>query len=213
MTLLVRGAADVPSDAALRDVSGIAIFGGDFCLNEPPSWLEREIRFIRGALDRGFPVFGHGVGGSILAQAAGGGVHRIAGPEIGWLPLSLRPEAARTPWLDRLSGVAHLAFMRHTDAFETPPGAVPLLSSTLSPCQAFALDGSIGVRFHPEVTHAILREWLPKIVERLPPPSITVQTAAELETDVSRKITAGRELSAVFYRYWATQLDVRSRAY
>ena len=213
MTLLVRCERDVPSKSMLREISGLAIFGGEYVINERPPWLAGEMRFIRGALDAGFAIFGHGEGGQMLAQAAGGGMRPNTAPEIGWFPLSLRPEAAHTPWLERLSGKSCTAFMRHADAFETPPGAVPLLSSTLSPCQAFVFGASIGVRFHPEITQATFRDWLPEILQHLPPPSISVQTAAELEADVLRKIAAGRELSRIFYEYWATQFEIRSRAY
>jgi GMP synthase-like glutamine amidotransferase len=70
--------------------------------------------------------------------------------EIGWLPVrttdpDLVPEG---PW-----------FQWHFDSFELPPGATLLADSPAGP-QAFLVNRSLGVQFHPEVTPRIMDEWV-----------------------------------------------------
>ena len=211
MTLLVGSKRDLPSKRMLRDISGLAVFGTDFSVSDAPAWLAFEIDLVRRALDADLPVFGHGLGAQVLAELTGGSVHCSSAPEIGWYPLALRPEALHTPWLERLSSKPYTAFMCHEHALKHPPDSVPLLSSAASPCQAFAYRSSIGVQFHAEITPSTFRAWLPVLLERLPPPSFSVQSASELEDEISRKIAAQRYLSAALYGYWTTQLGNDSK--
>ena len=211
MTLLVGSKPDLPDKDILRDIAGIAIFGADFSLLDAPPWLCFEIELIRRALDTDLPIFGHGLGGEILAEAMGGSLCRMSAPEIGWFPLALRSEVSNTPWLERLSVPSHTVFMCHQHALKHPPDSVPLLSSAMSPCQAFAHRSSVALTFYAELTPATFRTWLPELLEYLPPPSFGVQSASELEDEISRKIAAQRHLSAALYGYWAAQLDRDSR--
>ena len=206
MTLLVASKRDVPDKRILHDSSGLAIFGADFSVSNSPPWLAFEMDLVRCALDADLPVFGHGLGAQILAELTGGSVQGEYAPAIGWYPLMLRPEVSHTPWLERLSCTPHSGFMCHEHALEHPPDSVPLLSSAVSPCQAFAYRSSIGMQFHAEITPSTFRAWLPVLLERLPPPSFSVQSASELEDEISRKIAAQRRISAALYGYWTTQL-------
>ena len=48
----------------------------------------------------------------------------------------------------------------HHDAFSLPPGAAPLYSSAFCPEPAYAIGNAVATVAHPEVTPAMLEEWL-----------------------------------------------------
>jgi len=79
--------------------------------------------------------------------------------EIGWHPVTLAATAAEDA-LWRGLPETFTGFHWHGDFFETPPGAAPLASSALTPCQAYRFgDFAYGFQFHLEVTDAIVRDW------------------------------------------------------
>lgn len=136
-------------------------------------WIAAEVAFLRAVHDAGIPVLGLCFGGQALAAALGGGAGRAPHPEIGWY----RFDAVD----DRFAGPF---FEWHTDAFTVPPGAEELARSSAGP-QAFKLDLSLGVQFHPEVDEAIVEAWLDwgraQLVEaRLDEDAIRRQTGALL---------------------------------
>jgi GMP synthase-like glutamine amidotransferase len=145
---------------ALGDYDGIVVFGGGMNVvdQERLPWLTGEIELVRDALEAGMPVLGICLGAQLLVAAAGGDVHRVEDPEIGWL------DAERVPGADDDPVVAALperftAFQWHSYACRLPAGAVELARSPVCP-QAFAIaPGAWGVQFHPEVTPDILEEW------------------------------------------------------
>jgi GMP synthase-like glutamine amidotransferase len=113
-------------------------------------FVPREARLMRRAVDADIPVLGLCFGGQMLARVLGGKVFRSTGSEIGWLPVrsnepDLVPEG---PW-----------FQWHFDAFTLPPGAALIAESDVGP-QAFVAGRSLGLQFHPEVTTAIMDEWV-----------------------------------------------------
>ena len=71
-------------------------------------------------------------------------------PEVGWLDVeTLAPDVVPPgPWLQW-----------HADAFTVPPGAELLARSPVCP-QAFRLGPHLGVQFHPEVTAAVVEDWV-----------------------------------------------------
>ena len=110
-------------------------------------WIAREVTFLRDAHAAGVPVLGVCFGAQALAAALGGSVERAERPEIGWIDVEGEaPEAGR--W-----------FAWHEDAIALPPG-VEVRARTPSAHQAFALGRSAGIQFHPEVTPAIVADWL-----------------------------------------------------
>jgi GMP synthase-like glutamine amidotransferase len=122
-------------------------------------WLARE----RGALDRALehevPILGICFGAQHLARALGGTVAPAARPEVGWLDIeTFAPGVVPPgPWLQW-----------HRDAFTVPPGAELLARSPVGP-QAFRLGPHLGVQFHPEVTAAVVADWVagyPASIER-----------------------------------------------
>ncbi|KUI29664.1 glutamine amidotransferase [Mycobacterium sp. IS-1742] len=114
------------------------------------TWVGAEMAMLREAAAVGVALLGVCFGGQIIAQAFGGSVGRAPTPEIGWYDIATdRPDLVATgPW-----------FQWHFDRWTVPPGAVEIARSTAS-SQAFLLDRSLALQFHPELDHALLTEWL-----------------------------------------------------
>ena len=137
------------------------VFGGSMHADEEEThpWLRDEEALLRGFLAVGTPVLGVCLGGQLVAKAAGAWVGRASEPEIGWHEVELTAAAASDPVF------AHLprrfqALQWHYYAFAVPTGAVELARSPVC-SQAFRLgDLAWGVQFHPEVTLAMVEQWL-----------------------------------------------------
>jgi GMP synthase-like glutamine amidotransferase len=129
----------------------IVSLGSEFAAYEDSRpFVSREARVMREAVDADVPVLGLCFGGQMLARVLGGEVYRGPGSEIGWLPVrtsdpELVPEG---PW-----------FQWHFDTFTVPSGATLVAESDVGP-QAFVAGRSLGLQFHPEVTPAIMDDWV-----------------------------------------------------
>lgn len=206
VSLLVRAPGDVPTPAHVARFGGIVLGGGFGSAAGADPVQARELALVSSALEADVPVLGHGLGGRLLARAAGAGVHPTPSPETGWQALSLRPEAADSPWFGSLGGGPHHAFMHHDEACEAPPGSRVLLSSAQSPVQLFALGNALGTQFHPELTRGAFELWLADWRTRLPPPGASVQSAAEMQEQAAARIAAGRRLALALYTAWIARL-------
>jgi GMP synthase (glutamine-hydrolysing) len=137
------------------------VFGGSMHADEEAThpWLREEKGLLRRFLDAGTPVLGVCLGAQLVAHAAGAWVGRAREPEIGWHEVELTPAAASDPLFARLPR-RFQALQWHYYAFEVPDGAVELARSPVC-SQAFRLgDLAWGVQFHPEVTLAMVEQWL-----------------------------------------------------
>jgi GMP synthase-like glutamine amidotransferase len=115
-----------------------------------PPWVASEIDWIRAAHELGVPVLGIGFGAQALAVALGGSVQRLTAPEPEWIKIDTR-EPGRLPpgpWL-----------ALHEDGITPPSGAEELAWDESGPL-AFAVGFHLGLRFHPEATHALVVRWL-----------------------------------------------------
>jgi GMP synthase-like glutamine amidotransferase len=129
----------------------IVPLGSEFAAyDDAVPWIEREQRLLERAAAADVPVLGICFGGQLLARVLGGRCYRAEASEIGWLPVRTRdPELVpEGPW-----------FQWHFDTFTAPEGATVLAETDLGP-QAFAIGRSLGVQFHPEVTPAIMEDWV-----------------------------------------------------
>jgi GMP synthase-like glutamine amidotransferase len=114
------------------------------------TWVGAEMAMLREAAAAGVALLGVCFGGQIIAQAFGGTVGRAPTAEIGWYDIATdRADLISTgPW-----------FQWHFDRWTVPPGAVEI-ARTAGASQAFLLDRTLALQFHPEIDHALLREWL-----------------------------------------------------
>lgn len=144
----------------------------DACIG---NWLLPEIEWIREAVTSGKPVLGICFGGQLVARAMGGSVAPGPTHEIGWTYIwSDRPDiVSNGPW-----------FQFHYDRWVVPPGAVEIARSPIA-SQAFIINRTLALQFHPELTAEALEGWLvwggDKSVEAVgqDPAVLLAQTAAE----------------------------------
>jgi GMP synthase (glutamine-hydrolysing) len=157
-TETVRGYAGEPVPAAMDGRDALVVMGGPMGVYDQDRlpFLRDEIALIRDALRAEKPVLGVCLGSQLLAAALGARV-APARREIGWHPVTLTDAAASDPlWrgVDR----SIIVFHWHGDAFELPPGAVPLASSAITAHQAFRHGrGAYGLLFHMEMNEPMVR--------------------------------------------------------
>lgn len=108
-----------------------------------------EEELVRTAHGRGVPTFGICFGSQVTAAALGGRVVRAAAPEVGWCEVDSDDTSivATGPWLQW-----------HGDVVRLPPGASELARSAVGP-QAWIVERSLSVQFHPEATETMLDRW------------------------------------------------------
>ena len=122
-------------------------------------WLRAEDELIRGLVARRAPLFGVCLGGQLLAKAAGAHVGPSPEKEGGFVRVELTDEAQGDPLFGSLPHGFDV-FSMHEYAFHVPEGAVELARSSVC-SQAFRLgDLAWAVQFHPEVTLAMVEQWL-----------------------------------------------------
>lgn len=134
-----------------REYDMIASLGSEFAaFDDSKPFIPREAQLLREALDADVPVLGLCFGGQLLARVAGGKSFRADQAEIGWQPVrTTDPDlVAEGPW-----------FNWHFDSFTLPPGARLIAETDVGP-QAYVIGRSLGLQFHPEVTPAIMDDWV-----------------------------------------------------
>ncbi|HXW78231.1 MAG TPA: type 1 glutamine amidotransferase [Acidimicrobiales bacterium] len=113
-------------------------------------WIGDELELLRQAHHSGASVLGICFGAQLLARALGAGCHRANRAEIGWVRVhSFNADmVSEGPW-----------FQWHFDTFDLPGHAQLVAENDVGP-QAFIAGQSMGVQFHPEVTPAIMGDWV-----------------------------------------------------
>jgi GMP synthase-like glutamine amidotransferase len=164
---VVRGpAVDAWPDP--RSVDAIVALGSDRSVHaSTDGWIAPQLAFLRAAHDADVPVLGICFGGQALSAALGGTVSRAPRTEIGWVEVQGD------------DGYGGRWFTWHEDAFTVPEGAVELARAASGP-QAFALGRSVGLQYHPEVTTAIVDEWLATGSDAVPDPEPLRRETARL---------------------------------
>ena len=114
------------------------------------NWLAPEIEWVKAAVTSGKPVLGVCFGGQLIAAAMGGSVARAPQAEIGWKDVwSERQDIfGNGPW-----------FQFHYDRWQLPPQATEIARNPIA-SQAFLIENSMAIQFHPEVTADSLVGWL-----------------------------------------------------
>jgi GMP synthase-like glutamine amidotransferase len=161
-----------------REAAAVVALGSNASVHasrEP--WVAAQLDYLAGAHDAGVPVLGICFGAQALAAALGGSVGRAAGTEIGWIDV------------EGEDGYAGRWFTWHEDVFAPPPGAAELATAA-SGVQAFSVGASVGVQFHPEVTTAIVDDWLAGARDAVPDPGLIQRETASLIEDARTRAFA-----------------------
>ena len=178
---------DLDERIALGNHDLVVSLGSEFAaFDDHIPWILHEAGLLDEALRRDLPVLGVCFGAQLMTRVLGGRCYRSEESEIGWLPVrttdpDLVPEG---PW-----------FQWHFASFELPPGATLLADSPAGP-QAFLVNRSLGVQFHPEVTPQIMDEWVREYrheldAEGVDPDGLVLETR---EQDASNRERAWRLL-------------------
>jgi GMP synthase-like glutamine amidotransferase len=195
--------------------AGLCSLGGNMSVNDPLPWIDEELALMRDAVERGVPIIGHCLGGQLLAKALGAAVCRNPCKEMGWLPVDVVDPALVNEWLG--SAVTGELFHWHGDAFELPQGARRLLSSRLTPNQAYVVERNsvwhLGMQFHIEMTPGLVTSWAgdPGAAdeveeERARTGGPGVQSPGEMCRDVEQRCEAMGTLAWRLYDRWARGL-------
>jgi GMP synthase-like glutamine amidotransferase len=155
------------------------------------TWSDAQLDWLQEADRAGTSVLGIGSGAHALAVALGGGSEPAARPQHGWIKIASSVPRWITPgpWL-----------AWREDTVSPPRGARVLAHGVLGP-EVFTVHGHLGVQFHPEVTPAIVRDWVIRAGERV------LDSQGILEATWREYVTAAagaRQLAAGFLRSLAT---------
>lgn len=166
--LLRRGASltiiQLHEREAVPDLSAydmLLVMGGTMNVYQEDKypWLVEETQVIRQAVEAGKSVLGVCLGGQLLAKALDAQVHLGVATEIGLTPITLTEAGETDPLFEGLSQVEAVEW--HDDTFDIPTGAVALARSEGCAYQAFRFgERAYGLQFHPEVSPAMLAEWI-----------------------------------------------------
>ena len=202
MRLLRIDAGDEVPDT-LNGFSGICLMGGPMSVNDDLPWIARELSLIRQAVDEGLPAIGHCLGGQLMSKALGGVVGANPAKEIGWGEVRITDPEAASAWLGEPSSPL-LAFHWHGETFSIPPGAVRILDSTLCQNQAFVLnDRHIGMQCHVEMTPELISMWCASGADEIAAsPGPGVQSAAEMQADMTNRVQRLHALADKIYSRW-----------
>lgn len=140
-------------------VSAVAALGGAMGAYDERTYpfLIDEKRFLATCTKIGIPVLGICLGCQLLADALGGRAYRADSAEVVFAPVEPTSDGIGDPIVAALAGRRVIRF--HQDTFDLPPGAT-LLATGGGFNHAFRRGTAVGIQPHPEVTAALLGEWL-----------------------------------------------------
>lgn len=117
--------------------------------------LERVCALLKERTEAGAPTLGICLGHQLLARAMGGEVTVDApeGPETGVYSIFWNKHAPALNWLPSQ------AYEHHNDAVTKLPPQAQLWANSKNYIQAYRINNSVGLQFHPEVDSDLLQGW------------------------------------------------------
>ena len=206
-------------DAGVDDLSAIGatkpdllvVLGGPIGAYEEEVYpfLRDELRLIGQRLAADLPTLGICLGAQLMARALGARVYPGPRKEIGWSPLTLTPEGARS-CLRYVAPEKTKVLHWHGDTFDLPEDTVRLASTEICANQAFALGKNIlALQFHAEPLAKNLERWLiANTGEIAATPGITVPS---LRADTAREAPSLEILGPKCFAAWLDGADLHAR--
>jgi GMP synthase-like glutamine amidotransferase len=193
-----EGAAVPPQ---VDDIAGLVLMGGPMSVNDPLPWIAEELQVIRAAVDRGLPVLGHCLGAQLISRALGGVITTNKVKEIGWFEVERMANPTANDWLDGIPPRFEV-FHWHGETFSLPPGAAPLLTNAHCDNQAFALGNTLALQCHVEMLDEMVADWAQVYAADIAPVGSSVQTPAQMTTDLPRRTAAMQLVADRLYARW-----------
>lgn len=146
----------------VEEIDWLIVMGGPMSVYDEAGypWLAEEKAFIRKAIDAGKTVLGICLGSQLIAEVLGAKVYPNHLKEIGWFDVELSETASMLPLFTGFE--KHFSvFHWHGDTYDIPAGSRQLVSSAITPNQAFLYgDNVLGLQFHLEVTTGSLQSMV-----------------------------------------------------
>lgn len=165
--------------AHLDDHDGVVVFGGPMSANDCDTLdgIRAELDFIPKVLSAEKPFLGICLGGQMLARTLGGKVAPDADGrvEIGYTEVTPSDE------FTDLFAASQYFYQWHKEGFELPNSARIMAHGAVYPNQAFLYgENAVGIQFHPEITHEMIRRWSMGAAHRLDQPGAQPRIAHEI---------------------------------
>lgn len=185
--------------ANIDAVSGLALLGAPISVNDPLPWIADEIALIRSACASNLPVLGICFGGQLIAKALGGQVCAAESMQIGWHPVM--PTDAALAQFGELPDRFE-AFEWHGDTFSLPEGARALFTGECIRNQGFIHGNCLALQFHPEITAAMIHEWLERYAHCLEAETGCIQSRGQVLAEMDGRLTRQRRVADKLFDWW-----------
>ena len=190
-----------PVPDSIEGTAGLVFMGGPMSVNDPLPCIEQELALIRMAQDRDLPVLGHCLGGQLISRALGGTITANPVKEIGWHPVRNAGTPAAADWLRDIPGEPTL-FHWHGETFSIPEGAELILENDNCAHQAFTMGNTLALQCHVEMTAPMVSEWAALYKDELQEVTASVQSAAQMTTGLTARISAAQQVADRLYQRW-----------
>ena len=190
---------DIPGN--VNSLSGLVFMGGPMSVNDPLPWIEKELDLIRMAHQDELPVLGHCLGGQLISKALGGTVMRNPVTEIGWFPLQPVNGKSVPDWAQALPFDTEI-FHWHGETFTLPENAVPLFKNRFCKNQGFVLNNTYALQCHVEMNAHDVSEWLAFYKNDIPAIQESVQSPAEMLSNLEQRISRLHDFADRIYTRW-----------
>lgn len=195
-----------PVPKGMGDAAGLIVMGGPMGVYDKRQYpfLIDERRLIEDALQEGKPMLGVCLGSQLLADTLGSPVTKGKRAEIGWYPVTLLESAKTDPlWAD--VEPSFMAFHWHGDVFDLPRGALSLVSSQLTECQAYRYgENAYGFLFHMEVTENIIQDMVETFMDELQKARVD---SSEIVGKIRDYLPRLNSIGGVVFRRWASLVE------
>ncbi len=198
---------EVPTD--IDQLAGIVLLGGAGNVNQPTSWMIKELVLIKQIAEKGIPLMGVCLGAQIICKALGGEVYAYENLEIGWHQVTqhlLDQDNEGRYWFSDLPENFEV-FQWHAHTCTLPPGATALATSPCCELQAFSLPNILAMQFHLEMTDELIEHLILNFSEDIARSSDCVQNAEMLREKLAEHTHQLHQTADLVYERWLQSIS------